>query len=93
MTSPQQITVVEPDRFIRVIYDTGVTDAVYLDLADWPDLTALAGTPVHAIQWRRGDATSHIEPVEGQPIALSDDAVNSPILVAVMAALNGRSAT
>ena len=92
MTTPQQITVVEPDRFIRVVYDTGVADAVHLDPADWPDLTALVGTPVHAVQWRRGDATSHIEPVEGQPIALDDDAVNRPMLVAVMAALSGRRA-
>ena len=87
MPTPQQITVVDPDRFIRVVYDTGSVDMVHVDPANWPNLDALAGVPVHAIQWRRGDAQSHIEPVEGQPIALADDALQGPVLSAVLSVL------
>ena len=93
MPTLQEITVVDPDRFVRVIYDTGDLDSAHLDPSEWPDLASLVGTPVHAIQWRRGDVRSHIEPVEGQPITLDDDAVDQPVLMAVVAALSGRSAT
>ena len=87
MPTPMQITVVDPDRLIRVVYDSGDVDMVYPDPADWPDLQVLVGTPVHAIQWRRGDPGSHIEPVDGQPIALTDDAVDGPVLSVVLSVL------
>lgn len=82
--APTEITVVAPDLYVKVVYEDGTGDALFLHPDDWVDLDAVAGGPVHAIQWKRNTQGSTIEWSDNSHKDISGADLSDPVINKVL---------
>ena len=84
MPNATRVTAIPSDRFISVTFDDGTSGQVTIEGQYWPDLDAIAGVPVHAVQWRREDSSSAIEAADWGHHPIDDAVGDKPLVVTIL---------